>query len=371
MAFDYSTLIRPDIFEQPLEQWSNSLEAASKRLGIPIEKLAKLSSNENLFGPSPKVREAVRNFDELYYYPDPLYVNLRGKIAEMTGAPADRIIVGSGLDEIIQMLHRVLLRPGDAILDCPPSFEAYQGEARLAHGRTVKVPRRSNPATLFQDGFTLDLDAIERAFAADADIKMLWLTSPNNPDGAMLPPSELERLLKLPAFVLVDEAYTDFAPYSFIDWTSKYENLGVMRTFSKGPALAGLRVGYGVFPKLLADNLWKVVPPFNVNSLGVVAALAALDDWEYTRQTAAKIIEEREKLFEELHQFSFLQPYRSHGSFILCKVNGRSANDVRNALARQGVLIRVFDNEYTPNHIRISIGTPREMKMVVVALGKL
>lgn len=371
MAFDYSTLIRPDILAQPLEQWSNSLESASKRLGIPIEKLAKLSSNENLFGPSPKVMEAVRSFNQLYYYPDPMYIRLRDLLSKHTGAPADRIIVGNGLDEVIQLLMRVLLRPGDAILDCPPSFEVYQAEAKLAYGQTISVPRKTDPATMYETGYQLDLDAIERAFTDNPNIKMIWITSPNNPDGSMLPPVDLERVLKLPAFVLVDEAYTDFAPYSFVDWTARYDNLGVMRTFSKGPALAGMRIGYGVFPKLLADNLWKIILPFNVNTLGVVAAQAALEDWGYTREIAGKMIEEREKLFEELHQFPYLKPYRSHGSFILCKVEGRSANDIRNAMAQQGVLIRVFDNQYVRNHIRISIGTPRETKMVVAALQKI
>lgn len=363
MSFDYSTLIRPDVLAQPLEQWTNSLESASKRLGIPKERLAKLSSNENLYGPSPKVREAIVNFDELYYYPDPLYVNLREALAKHTGAPAERIIVGNGLDEVIDLLMRVLLRPGDKILDCPPSFEVYAIQAQTCHANAITAPRRAD--------FSLDVDAIERAFASNENIKLLWLTSPNNPDGSMLPHADLERLLKLPTFVMVDEAYVDFAPYSFMNWTHQYENLGVLRTFSKGPALAGLRIGYGVFPKILADNIWKIVPPFNVNTLGVVAALAALEDWDYTRAVAAKTVEEREKLFEELHQFPFLKPYRSHGSFILCKVIGRSAADVRNDLAKQGVLIRLFDNAYTPNCIRISIGTPRETAMLLDGLRKL
>ena len=363
MSFDYSTLIRPDVLAQPLEVWTNSLEAASQRLGIPIDRLAKLSSNENLYGPSPKVYEAVASFHELHYYPDPTYIHLREALAKHTGAPAERIIAGNGLDEVIQLVNRVLLQPGDAILDCPPSFEMYESEALLAHGLSVKVPRRAD--------FSLDLDGIEQACATHANIKMLWLTNPNNPDGAMLPVADLERLLKLPVFVLVDEAYTDFAPYSFVDWTARHDNLAVLRTFSKGPALAGLRIGFGVFPKVLADNLWKIIPPFNINTLGEVAARAALADWGYTREIAGKIIDEREKLYEELHQFPFLKPYRSHGSFILCKVEGRSAADVRAAMAQQGVLIRLIDNEHVPNHIRISIGTPRETKMVVNALSKL
>ena len=339
------------------------MEAASKQLGLPTDRLAKLSSNENLYGPSPRVYEAIAGFNELHYYPDPLYVQLREALATHTGAPAERIIVGNGLDEVIQLLMRVLLRPGDAILDCPPSFEMYEGEATLAHGQTIKVRRCAD--------FSLDVEGIEQACATHANIKMLWLTSPNNPDGTLLPHADLERLLKLPLFVLVDEAYTDFAPYSFVEWTGKFDNLAVMRTFSKGPALAGLRIGYGVFPKILADNLWKIIPPFNINTLGEVAARAALADWGYTREIAGKIIEEREKLYEELHQFPFLKPYRSHGSFILCKVEGRSAAELRASMAQQGVLIRLIDNETMSNHIRISIGTPRETRMVLAALSKI
>jgi histidinol-phosphate aminotransferase len=362
MSFDYSTLIRPDILAQPLEQWTNSLEAASKRLGIPIEKLAKLGTNENLYGPSPKVKETIANFNELYYYPDPLYINLRNTLARHTGAAADRIIVGNGLDEVIQLVTRVLLRPNDAILVCPPNFEVYNAEAETAHGRVVSVPRRVD--------LSLDWDAIERAWAEHENIKLIWLTSPNNPDGALLPREDLLHILKLPAFVMVDEAYIDFAPASasHLELTATHPNIAVLRTFSKGPALAGVRVGYGVFPKILADNLWKIIQPFNVNVLGAVAAQAALDDWDYTRQIAAKIIDEREKLFEELAQFPFLQPYRSHANFLLCKVVGRSAADLRNDLAKQGILIRAIDSPQLPNHLRITIGTPRETKMLLDAL---
>ncbi len=361
MSFDYSTLIRPDILEQPLFQWTNALDAASKRLGIPVENLAKLSSNENLYGPSPKVVEAVSKFNELYFYPDPMYMRLRDALSRHTGAPIERIVVGNGLDEVIQLMMRVMLRPGDAILDCPPSFEVYRTEASLAHGRTVNIPRGA-------DDFALNVGGIEDAIAMEPGIKALWLTSPNNPDGGMLPPDDLKRLLKLPVFVIVDEAYADFAPYNFMDWTLKYDNLTVLRTFSKGPALAGVRVGYGVFPKVLADNIWKIVPPFNVNTLGAVAATAALEDWDYTKKIAGLIIEEREKLYEEMAQFSFLRPYRSHGSFLLAQVVGRNAADVAGAMAKQGVLIRTFDSEYVKNCIRISVGTPRETRMVVAAL---
>ncbi|MBI3732883.1 MAG: histidinol-phosphate transaminase [Chloroflexi bacterium] len=362
MPFDYRTLIRPDVLATPLEPWTNSIEAASERLGIPVDRLAKMDSNENLYGPSPKVREALAGFTRHYLYPDPLYVKLRAALAKHTGATPERIIVGNGLDEVIDLVMRVLLSPGDGIVDCPPSFEVYGWQAGINHARVVSVPRRAD--------FSLDCEAVEQAVLADSRVKLIWLTSPNNPDGSLLPRADLTRLLRLPVFVAVDEAYVDFAPESHMGLTGESPNLIVLRTFSKGPGLAGLRLGYGVFPRSLADNLWKIVMPFSVNALAVAAGIAALDDWDYTRRTAAKIVEEREKVFEELHTFGFLKPHRSHGCFILCEVIGRSARALQEALARLGVLVRLVDNPHARNCLRITIGTPRETAMLVDALQR-
>ncbi len=362
MTFDYRTLIRPDVLAAPPAHWAVAPETIAERLGMRVDELAKLDTNENLYGPSPKVRAALAAFDRVQFYPDAYYARLRAALARHTGAPADKIVVSNGLDEMIDLLTRLLVAPGQAVVDCPPSFEVYAWAADINHARTVRVPRR--------DGFALDLDAIERAFAANRDVKLLWLTSPHNPDGSLLPPAELDRLLQLPVYVVVDEAYVDFAPYSFVDYSATHENLILLRTFSKGPALAGLRFGYAILPQVLADNYRKLVAPFNVNAAAVVAALAALEDWDYTRAVVAKLIDEREKLFEELHQFSFLKPYRSHANFILCRVVGRSAAELKAALAEHGVLVRLLDNADLSNHIRIGIGTPRETQMLLAALAK-
>lgn len=369
--FDYASLIRPDIRAAPPAQWPLALDAMALRLGMRVDELAKLDSNENLWGPSPKVREAIANFDRLQFYPDAQYAQLRAALAQHSGAPLEKIVVSNGLDEMIDLLTRLLVAPGDAVLDCPPSFEVYAWAAEINHARTIRVPRVKRTSTALSTGFTLDLDAIERAFDANGSIKLLWLTTPHNPDGSLLTRAELERLLKLPTFVVVDETYVDFAPHSFVELTAEHENLIILRTFSKAPALAGIRFGYAVLPRVLAEHYWKLVAPFNVNTLAVVAARAALDDWDYTRDVVAQMIDEREKLFEELHQFSFLQPYRSHASFILCNVVGRSAAELKDALAQHGVLVRLYDNADLRNHIRISIGTPRETQMLLSALSKI
>ena len=360
MTFDYRTLIRQDILAAPPAQWPVAPETVAERLGMGVEELAKLDTNENLYGPSPKVRAALAHFDRLQFYPDAQYARLRAALAAHSGAPVDKIVVSNGLDEMIDLLTRLLAGPGEAVIDCPPSFEVYAWAAELNHARIVRVPRRN--------GFALDLDAIERAFDANRDVKLLWLTSPHNPDGSLLPPAELERLLRLPVYVVVDEAYVDFGPSSFVGHNAAHENLILLRTFSKAPALAGIRLGYGILPQALADNYWKVVAPFNVNAPAVVAALAALEDWGYTREIVGRLIEEREKLYEELHQFAFLKPYRSHANFILCEVVGRSAAELKAGLSERGVLVRLLDNADLRNHIRIGIGTPRAMQMLLKAL---
>src|SRR5438132_8820264 len=344
MPFDYSTLIRPDVRAAAPAQWPLALEAVAERLGMSVHELAKLDTNENLYGPSPKVGEAIARFDRLQFYPDAQYARLRAALARHSATPVDRIVLSNGLDEMIDLLTRSLIVPGEAVMDCPPSFEVYAWAADINHARTVRVPRHMD--------FTLDLAGIERAFDANRDLKLLWLTSPHNPDGSLLPHYELERLLRLPAYVVVDEAYVDFAPYSFVEASEAHENLILIRTFSKAPALAGIRLGYGILPRALVEAYWKLVAPFSVDALAIVASLAGRDDWDYTRAIVAQMIEQRERLFEELHQFPFLKPYRSHANFILCAVVGRSAAQLKDTLAQQGVLVRLLDNQDLRNHIR-------------------
>src|SRR5207237_7801580 len=177
--FDYNSLIRPDVLAMAPAQWPPALEAVAERLGISAHELAKLDTNENLYGPSPKVGEAIARFDHLQFYPDAQYTRLRAALARHSGAPVDRVVVSNGLDEMIDLLTRSLITPGEAVMDCPPSFEVYAWAADINHASTVRVPRRAD--------FPLDLAGIERAFDANRDLKLLWITSPHNPDGSLLP----------------------------------------------------------------------------------------------------------------------------------------------------------------------------------------
>jgi histidinol-phosphate aminotransferase len=202
--------------------------------------------------------------------------------------------------------------------------------------------------------------------------KLLFLCSPNNPDGGLLPAADLERLLRLPLLVVVDEAYIEFArpDASYIDWVAEHPNLVVLRTFSKWAGLGGLRVGYGVFPPAIIEQLWKIKQPYNVNVAGSRAAIASLADREYLLGNVARLAAERERLYTELARFDFVQPVPgSQSNFILCRVLGRDARQLKLGLEQQGVLVRHFAKPGVDNCIRISVGRPADSDALLAALA--
>jgi histidinol-phosphate aminotransferase len=202
--------------------------------------------------------------------------------------------------------------------------------------------------------------------------KLLFLCSPNNPDGGLLPAPDLERLLRLPLVIVVDEAYIEFARpgASFVSWVAEHPNLVVLRTFSKWAGLGGLRVGYGVFPPAIIEQLWKIKQPYNVNVAGSRAAIASLADREYLIGNVTRIVAERQRLYAELARFDFLQPVPgSQSNFILCRVLGRDARQLKLDLEQQGVLVRHFARPGVDNCIRVSVGRPADHEALLAALA--
>jgi len=247
------------------------------------------------------------------------------------------------------------------VIDCPPTFGMYSFDAGVCGGRVLTVPRRAD--------FSLDLEGIERAAATDG-AKMLFLTSPNNPTGNLTPPEQIARLLRLPLLVVVDEAYLEFAGGQGVGpWVGRHENLAVLRTFSKWAGLAGLRVGYGLLPAWLAEQLWKIKQPYNVSVAGQEAATASLADRETLLANVARIVAERERLLPLLAGLPFLRPIPSAANFILCRVEGRSARELKLALEREGVLVRYYSTPLLRDYIRISVGTPEQSAVLLAALA--
>ncbi len=303
---DVTRLFRPELANMQPYVPIHPFEVVSRRLGMPAEQIVKLDANENPYGPSPRAIEAMATYRWHHIYPDPQSIELREALAASLGVPADRILAGQGADELIDLVGRLFLAPGDAIIDCPPTFGMYAFCAAVNGACVINVPRRAD--------FSIDVAAIERVAAPASDggyddtawldsvqvdcgqpneidasaaspfnlprPKLLFLCSPNNPDGGLVSPGDLERLLRLPIVVVLDQAYVEFAgpEASFVDWVAKYPNLIVLRTFSKWAGLGGLRVGYGIFPPAIIEQLWKIKPPYNVNVAGAQAALASLAD---------------------------------------------------------------------------------------------
>jgi histidinol-phosphate aminotransferase len=339
-------------------------EVLSAQMGREPREIVKLDANENPYGPHPAVGEALRAYDYFHIYPDPEQRELRDALAEYTGAPAENILPGHGADELIDLLTRMTVGPGDAIIDCPPTFGMYGFDAGLAGAQVVKVWRRQN--------FHVDVPALQRAAAEHRSAKLLFLTSPNNPDGSLLGARDLAALLRLPLLVVVDEAYIEFAGLekSVADWVLAHDNLAVLRTFSKWAGLAGLRLGYGIFPAWLMPHLLKAKQPYNVNVAATVAGLASLRARDGIQPTVEALIRERERLLIELARVPFLEPIPSHANFVLCRVVGRDARELKEALARAGVLVRYYAKPGLENMVRVSAGRPEDTERLLGALGR-
>jgi histidinol-phosphate aminotransferase len=272
-----------------------------------------------------------------------------------------------GADELIDLILRALLLPGDLVLNCPPSFGMYPFSTAVNGGRTVNIPRRED--------FSLDVKAIEAAAAQHPHAKVLFLCSPNNPDGSLIPAADLRRLLQLPLLLVLDEAYIEFATIdgeqSHFNWALEHDNLVVLRTFSKLAGLAGLRVGYGIFPPWLLHHLWKIKQPYNVNVAASLAAMAALREPGWMQEKVQLIVQERKRMVAELARFDILQPYPSHSNFVLFRVHGRSAEQLKKELDAEGVLVLYFNKPGLDNCIRISAGRPVDTDRLLAAMERI
>ncbi|MBN1933558.1 MAG: histidinol-phosphate transaminase [Anaerolineae bacterium] len=339
-------------------------EVLSRQLGVPADQIIKVDANENPYGPSPRVAEALRRYPFHHIYPDPNHTLLREALQRYVGVGQEHLLLGTGSDELLDVVFRLFVESGDSIINCPPTFGMYPFLAGVAGARIISVPRRED--------FGLDLDAIQAAFAAETQApKLIFVTSPNNPDGSVLSRVDLLRLLALPAVVVADQAYVEFGGEDFAPLVPQYPNLIVMRTFSKWAGLAGLRVGYGVFPIGIIAHLFKIKQPYNVNAAAQAAVLASLEDVDLLRARVQILIAERERLYLRLKEIDYLRPYPSHSNFILNRVKGRDACELKMDLQAQGILVRHYRSAGLQDCIRISVGKPEQNTTVLETLKAL
>ncbi|MCE7928667.1 MAG: histidinol-phosphate transaminase [Dehalococcoidia bacterium] len=342
---------------QDLEEYVpvKPLDVLAREIGVPAGQLVKLDANENLYGVIPEVREAIASAP-LHIYPDPGQGALREAIAEYAGVTPGQVVAGAGADDLIDVIIR-LAGPG-TIVTATPTFGMYGFLAKIAGARVVESPRGAN----FEPG----LAAIERA--VDGGARVVFLASPNNPTGNLLSRAEVERLCRMDALVVIDEAYIEFSGDSAAPLLDEHSNLVILRTFSKWAGLAGLRVGYSLSHPDLARLMMGIKQPYNVSVAADAAARAALEHRAQIFETVRCIVAERERMAGLVGALGWMTPLPSCANFVLFEVKGRSAAGVAASLRRRGVLVRYYDRPDLQNYIRISAGRPEDTDRLLAAL---
>jgi len=354
-------LIRSDLVAFGGYAASKSPETLEGQVEVPVESIIKLDANENPYGCSSRVSQALATYPYLNVYPDAGQIKLRELLQGYTGVSAEHIVASSGGDQLIDLVLRLFLEPGDEVINCIPTFAMFEFSTKMCGGRVVEVHRDEN--------FAIDVSAVKAAISKKT--KIIILANPNNPTGTIMSKQDILEIVDTGLPVLVDEAYYEFCGETVAPLVSKYRNLMVLRTFSKWAGLAGLRVGYGLFPSEIASYLLRIKLPYSVNVAALVAVKESLKDINYLMDRVKDIIAERERLFSELRKLKFLKPFPSLANFILCSVLGGKASELQQKLQDRGILVRYFDKPLLRDSIRISVGKPEHTDKLVKALREI
>ena len=339
------------------------VEDLAREIGLRPEEIVKLASNENPLGPSPKAVAAMRDaLDRAHFYPDGGGWALRTAIAEKLGLTRENVVLGNGSNEIIEFIGHAFLRPGDEVITARHAFAVYTLMAQLFGAKTIEVP---------DPGFTHDLNAMLAAVSRRT--RQIFIANPNNPTGTMVGQQEIDDFMgRVPEEVLVvfDEAYYEFLdnPPNVLKFVRDGRNVVIMRTFSKIQGLAGLRIGYGLASKEIAEVLQKTRQPFNANSIAQAGALAGIYDDEYMRETRELTHEGREFLQSTFLSMG-LEFVPSAANFVLVRVG--DGDKVVEALLRRGLIVRAMRSYKLPEWIRVSVGTMDQNRRFVAELQRL
>lgn len=336
----------------------------AREMGLPESDIVKLASNENPLGASPRVLAAIENvMMELARYPDGNGFTLKTALAERHGVGLEQIVLGNGSNDVLELAARAFLTPQTSAVYSQHAFAVYPLATQAVGARGIEAPAKDfghDPEAL--------LAAIER------DTRILFIANPNNPTGTLLDPAQLLGLIeRVPENVLVvlDEAYTEYLPDAMksdsVGWLKRFPNLIVTRTFSKAYGLAGLRVGYALAGKPVADMLNRVRQPFNVNSLAQAAAVMAMQDDAFLDECLEINRAGMVQLTEGFQRLG-LAWIPSYGNFVAVRVGNAAAINL--SLLKQGVIVRPVANYGLPEHLRVSVGLEGENKVFLQALER-
>jgi histidinol-phosphate aminotransferase len=336
----------------------------AREMGLEESGIVKLASNENPRGIGPRTRAAIEAaIGDLARYPDGNGFELKAALSRRYGVDAGAVVLGNGSNDVLELVASAFLGTGRAAVYAQHCFAVYPLATQARGARGIEVPAKN---------FAHDLDAMARAI--DDETYVVWLANPNNPTGTHARGEEIEAFLRrVPERVLVvlDEAYNEYLPperrADSVKWLKRHPNLVVTRTFSKAYGLAGLRVGYGLAHPSVADVMNRVRQPFNVNSVALAAAAAALDDMEFVARSYAENLQGMRQIEEGAGRLG-LDFIPSFGNFITVRV-GKAA-EVYKRLLKRGVIVRPVGGGYgLPEHLRVTIGTAQENERFLAALA--
>ncbi|HVO89376.1 MAG TPA: histidinol-phosphate transaminase [Casimicrobiaceae bacterium] len=338
------------------------IEELAREVGLDPTTIVKLASNENPRGPSPKALAAIAQAaTELTRYPDGNAYALKSVLAERLDVPIEGIVLGNGSNDVLELVTHAFLRAGDEAVYARHAFVVYPLATQARGATGIEVPMRD---------YAHDLEAMHKAITPLT--RVVFVANPNNPTGTWLPPEQLEafvRSVPRDTLVVLDEAYNEYLEpqqdANSTAWVARYPNLIVTRSFSKAYGLAALRIGYGVMDPEVADLLNRVRQPFNVNALAQAAALAALADTDYVRESRALNFKGMRQLEQGLRELNVAY-IASHGNFILARVG--HGMRVYGRLLDQGVIVRPVANYALPEWLRITVGLPSENERFLGAL---
>ena len=334
----------------------------AREMGIPVERIVKLASNENPLGMSPKAKVALEKaVATLERYPDDFV--LKKALAEHTGLGMERIVLGNGSNDVLDLIARVFLAPGRSAIFAQHAFAVYPLATLSAGADLIAVPAKD---------YGHDLDAMLAALRPDT--RLIWIANPNNPTGTFLPYPQLKTFLHAvppEVVVVLDEAYNEYLPpaerIDTTTWLAEFSNLVITRTFSKIYGLAGLRIGYALASAEVADLMNRVRQPFNCNNLALAAATAALDDHEFVARSYALNRAGMEQIVGGLKRLGFTH-IPSHGNFVTFKAG--DAATLNQKLLKQGVIVRPIAGYGMPEWLRVTIGTDAENARFLDVLEK-
>ncbi len=334
----------------------------ARELGLAEHDIVKLASNENPLGASPKALAAIDNaLADIARYPDGSGFELKAALTRKLGVPAERIVLGNGSNDVLELVARAFLAPGASAIFSRHAFAIYPLATQAVGAEGIETAAHD---------FGHDLNAMLDALRADT--RVMFIANPNNPTGTWLSNSDLLAFLqRVPENVIVvlDEAYGEYLPQDkqsdALVWLQRFPNLVVSRTFSKAYGLAGLRVGYALTSRMVADMMNRVRQPFNVNSLALVAAAAALDDNDFIASSYALNQLGMRQMIQGLLPMG-LDYIPSFGNFLAIRIGNATAMYRR--LLEKGVIVRPIGNYAMPEYLRVSIGLAAENTQFLQAL---